>query len=64
MTMAETLMKKALEQIGRTPDTLMRTDIPKLAESLEPALSEFVGNEKAGKLVSALRVLVGGMTRV
>jgi hypothetical protein len=60
--MAETLVGNALQKIGSTPESLVHSDISRLATALEPALCEFVGNDKAKKLASALRVLVGGMS--
>jgi len=62
--MAETLVGKAVAQIGATPESLTKQDIAKLAGVLEPSLREFLGSEKARKLSSALRVLVGGITPV
>ncbi|MGH9823955.1 MAG: hypothetical protein ACREDR_11970, partial [Blastocatellia bacterium] len=61
VSMAETLVKNAVQQIGSTPQMLVKDDIKRLASALEPNLSEFVGNDKAAKLTSALRVLVGGI---
>jgi hypothetical protein len=60
--MAETLVSNALQKIGATRQSLVQSDISRLATALEPALCEFVGGEKAKKLASALRVLVGGVT--
>lgn len=59
--MAETLINQAMEHIGVTSLTLTRGDIVKLAASVEPALRPFVGFDKAQRLASALRVLVGGI---
>jgi hypothetical protein len=59
--MAETLVKKAVTQIGCTPQRLVKDDIKRLAGAIEPSLSEFVGIDKAARLTSALRVLVGGI---
>lgn len=61
VSMAETLVRNAVAKIGSTPQMLVKDDIKRLAGVLEPNLSEFVGNDKAAKLTSALRVLVGGM---
>jgi hypothetical protein len=58
-SMAETLVKKAVAQIGCTPQRLVKDDIKRLASAIEPSLSEFVGIDKAARLTSALRVLVG-----
>jgi hypothetical protein len=58
--MAETLVNKAVIRIGCTPQRLVKDDIKRLAGAIEPSLSEFVGIDKAAKLTSALRVLVGG----
>jgi hypothetical protein len=58
---AETLVDKAVHLIGCTPQTLVKDDIRRLASAIEPSLSEFVGTDKATKLTSALRVLVGGI---
>ena len=58
---AETLISQAIDKIGRTRADLTPSDIPPLAVSLKPALSNFVGDEKAERLTSALRVLVGGV---
>ncbi|HEY7544390.1 MAG TPA: hypothetical protein VID27_05890 [Blastocatellia bacterium] len=60
--MAETLVSNALQKIGSTPQSLIQSDISRLATTLEPALCEFVGSDKAKKLASALRVLVGGIS--
>ena len=59
--MAETLVRKAVFLIGVTPATLKQDDVPRLSSALEPTLREFVGNEKAARLASALRVMVGGV---
>ncbi|MGH9830298.1 MAG: hypothetical protein ACREDR_44380, partial [Blastocatellia bacterium] len=61
-SMAETLIRNAVKQIGRTPEQVIKSDIKPIASVLERNLSEFVGNEKASKLASALRVLVGGIS--
>lgn len=58
--MAEALIGKALQQMGTEPKLLRPADIEQLSVKLEPALKPFVGNEKAQRLASALRVLVGG----
>ena len=58
---AETLITQAIDKIGRTRAGLTASDIPPLALSLKPALSTFVGDEKAERLTAALRVLVGGV---
>jgi len=58
---AETLIGQAIDDIGRTRAGLTSSDIPSLAVSLKPALSNFVGDEKAERLTAALRVLVGGV---
>jgi len=58
---AETLISRAIDEIGRTRAGLTASDIPGLALTLKPALSSFVGDEKAERLTSALRVLVGGV---
>ena len=60
--MAETMVKKAVFLIGATPATLKQEDVPRLSTTLESALREFVGNEKAARLAAALRVMVGGVT--
>ena len=62
MSMAETLIRNAVKQIGLTPEQVIKSDIKPIASVLERNLSEFVGNEKAAKLASALRVLVGGIS--
>jgi hypothetical protein len=62
--MAETLVRNAVKKIGSTPERLTKQDIKRLAAVLEPSLSEFVGNDKATKLTSALRVLVGGISGI
>jgi len=62
MTMADTLVKNAIAQIGSTPEKLVKEDFKALSAKLESPLSEFVGSDKAAKLTSALRVLVGGIT--
>lgn len=62
--MAETLVSNAVRHIGSTIETLAQKDISRLAVTLEPALREFVGYDKASKLASALRVLVGGSSGV
>jgi hypothetical protein len=59
--MAETLINQAMDHIGVTPLTLTRKDIVKLSVQIEPALRPFVGIDKAQRLASALRVLVGGV---
>ena len=59
--MAETLVRQALGRIGSADSTLAKDDIVRLAASLEPALKPFVGDDKAQRLASALRVLVGGV---
>jgi hypothetical protein len=64
MSMAQTLLNNALKQIGSTPQKLVKDDIKRLSSVLEGPLSEFVGKDKAGKLTSALRVLVGGTAGV
>jgi hypothetical protein len=61
MSMAETLVNNAVERIGSSPEKLVKDDVKRLAGALEPPLSELVGTEKAARLTSALRVLVGGM---
>jgi hypothetical protein len=58
---AETIINQAIEQIGRSPSLLTEADIPGLSVKVKPALAKFVGEEKAERLTSALRVLVGGM---
>jgi hypothetical protein len=58
---AETLISQAINDIGRTRTGLTLSDIPSLAVSLKPGLSNFVGDEKAERLTAALRVLVGGV---
>ena len=58
--MAETLICRALLEMGTDPQTLTRDDIEPLSLRLEPALTPFVGGDKARRLASALRVLVGG----
>ena len=58
---AETLISQAIDRIGCTRADLTPSDIPPLAVSLKPALSTFVGDEKAERLTAALRVLVGGV---
>jgi hypothetical protein len=63
-TMAETLIDKAVKQIRSSPQTITKNEIKPLAHALEPSLAEFVGNEKAARLTSALRVLVGGITGI
>ena len=59
--MAETLITRGLEQIGRNGSTLAQGDIVRLAAAIEPALRAFVGTDKARQLTAALRVLVGGV---
>lgn len=59
--MAETLINQAMEHIGVTSLTVTRNDFVKLSVSIEPALRPFVGLDKAQRLASALRVLVGGV---
>jgi hypothetical protein len=59
--MAETLIHQAMERIGVTEGTLRRTDFVRLSAHIEPALQPFVGQDKAQRLASALRVLVGGI---
>ena len=58
---AETLISQAIDRIGCTRTGLTASDIPPLAVSLKPTLSNFVGDEKAERLTAALRVLVGGV---
>lgn len=58
---AETLISQAIERIGCTRAALTESDISPLAISLKPALSTFVGDQKAEQLTAALRVLVGGV---
>jgi hypothetical protein len=58
--MAETLICRALLEMGTDPQTLTRDDIEPLSLRLEPALTPFVGGDKARRLASALRVLVRG----
>lgn len=58
--MAEKLVENALRQIGVTPQTLNTSDIALLSIQLLRSLSPFVGEDKAERLTSALRVLVGG----
>lgn len=58
--MAEALIGRALREMGTDPQALKRADIEHLSAKLEPALIPFVGGDKARKLASALRVLVGG----
>jgi hypothetical protein len=58
--MAEALIGRALREIGTDPQALKKDDIERLSLKLEPALTPFVGGEKARRLASALRVLVGG----
>jgi hypothetical protein len=58
--MAKTLIGNALQEMGADPKTLKRSDIEQLSLKLEPALRPFVGGDKAERLASALRVLVGG----
>jgi hypothetical protein len=57
---AEKLVMRGLEFLRVAPDSLVSADIPRLATVLEPSLRDFLGNEKAKRLASALRVLVGG----
>jgi hypothetical protein len=63
-SMAENLLRTAAHQIGSSPESLIREDIRPLAGALQPNLSEFVGNNQAAKLTSALRVLVGGVAGI
>ena len=58
--MAENLVTQATSRIGSSPSELVTDDIPQLAATLEPDLASFVGNDKAKRLASALRVMVGG----
>ena len=58
--MAEALIGRALREMGTDPQSLKRADIEPLSVRLEPALTPFVGGDKARRLASALRVLVGG----
>ena len=64
MAMAETLLQNSLEQIGLTSHTFTKEDVKRLAAVMEPSLSEFVGTDKAAKLTSALRVLLGGVAGI
>jgi hypothetical protein len=59
--MAETLINQSLEQLGIKGTDILQSDIPALSTRLEVALRPFVGDEKAQRLASALRVLVGGI---
>jgi len=59
--MAETLVNNAVKQVGTTPEMLAKDDVKRLSVALEGPLSELVGRDKATKLTSALRVLVGGV---
>lgn len=58
--MAENLVDNALKAIHVPAEKLNTSDIALLSMQLLPALSPFVGEDKAEKLTSALRVLVGG----
>jgi len=58
---AETIIHQGIQQMGASPTTLTEADIPGLSIKVKPALEKFVGEEKAERLTSALRVLVGGM---
>jgi hypothetical protein len=57
---AETLIQRALQQMGTDRKALQPSDIAQMSVKLEPALKPFVGDDKAQRLASALRVLVGG----
>jgi hypothetical protein len=57
---AEALIQRALQQMGTERQALKPGDIAELSVKLEPALKPFVGGDKAHRLASALRVLVGG----
>lgn len=57
---AEKLVTRGLEFLRVEATSLAASDIPRLATVLEPSLRDFLGNEKAKRLASALRVLVGG----
>jgi hypothetical protein len=60
--MAENLVVQATARIGTNPASLATDDIARLAATLEPELASFVGNDKARRLASALRVMVGAFT--
>jgi hypothetical protein len=57
---AEKLIEQAIIQLRIDASRLAVGDIPRLAGAIEPSLRALVGNDKAQKLGSALRVLVGG----
>lgn len=57
---AEKLIEQAIIQLSIDASRLAVGDIPRLAGAIEPSLRTLVGNDKARKLASALRVLVGG----
>ena len=57
---AEKLIEQAVTQLRIDGSRLAVGDIPRLAGAIEPSLRALVGNDKAQKLASALRVLVGG----
>jgi hypothetical protein len=57
---AEKLLDQGIIQLRIDASRLAAGDIPRLALAIEPSLRALVGNEKAQKLASALRVLVGG----
>jgi len=61
--MAENLVDAALKQIRVPHDNLNTSDIQPLSAQLRRGLSPFVGDEKAERLTSALRVLVGGVVQ-
>ena len=58
--MAEGLIERTLQEMGTDRKSLKPADIAQLSAKLEPALRPFVGNDKAHRLASALRVLVAG----
>lgn len=62
--MAEVLVKQAIAKIGSSSALLATGDIGRLAATLEPELASLVGADKAQRLASALRVMVGGSLNV
>ena len=59
--MAAKIVEEGLESLGLQAADLTENNMTQLSGVIERALRSFVGDDKARRLASALRVLVGGV---
>jgi hypothetical protein len=64
----KTAISMASKRIGKTPETIVRSDIPELANALRPALRTLLGTPAADALVARIKNLdedgrAGGATQ-